>query len=69
MSEPLKCGEEALEPVYPISGPNMDIPLWDGEFEYYKPNIFRAKGRVNARLLPDPSTRIEFESDCYEKEG
>jgi hypothetical protein len=66
MSEPLKSGEEALEPVYPIPGPNMDIPLWDGEFEYYTPNIFRAKGRVNARLLPRPATRIEFESDRYE---
>jgi hypothetical protein len=62
MSEPPKSGEEALEPVYPISGPNMDIPLWNGEFEYYTPNVFRTKGRVNARLLPNPSTCIEFES-------
>ena len=63
MSEPPKSGEEALEPVYPISGPNMDISLWDGEFEYYTPNVFKAKGRVNARLLPSPSTRIVFESN------
>ena len=67
MSEPLKIGEDALEPVYPISGPNMDIPLWDGEFEYYTPNVFRTKGQVNARLLPSPSTCIEFESGRYGK--
>jgi len=56
-------GEKALEPAYPISGPNMDIVLWDGEFEYYTPDVFRARGRVNARLLPSPSTRIAFESN------
>ena len=51
MSELPKFGEEALEPVYPISGPNMDIPLWYGEFEYYTPNVFRTKGRVNASTV------------------
>ena len=63
LPEDLCNGEKALEPAYPISGPNMDISLWDGEFEYYTPNVFRAKGRVIARMMPSPSTRITFESN------
>lgn len=59
----LRIGEKALDPAYSISEPNVDIPLWEGEFEYYTPNIFGAKGRVIIRLLPSASTRIIFESN------
>ena len=62
----LVIGEKALEPGYPISEPNVDIPLWNGEFEYCThdtPNVFKGKGRANARLLPSPATRFIFESN------
>jgi hypothetical protein len=56
-------GDKALEPFYSISGINKNILLWDGEFNCYATNVFGAKGKVNATLLPSPSTRITFETD------
>lgn len=62
-SNELLKGDKALEPFYSVPGPNKDILLWEGEFEYCTPNSFKAKGKVIATLLPSPSTRIIFETD------
>ncbi|OPX77359.1 MAG: hypothetical protein A4E48_00319 [Methanosaeta sp. PtaU1.Bin060] len=49
--------------AYPISIPNENIPLWDGEFEYYTPDVHKTTGKVFARMLPSPDVRIEFEGN------